>query len=359
MISGSDLPAKFRTARRILFLAAGGRHSTSYQRAMALQRCGYDVEILDIAQVKPTSLWGRHWHRLTGYALLQKKVAQFIATATADSKYDLAWVDSGYLVGRLVMQTLRLRADHVINYHNDDPTGNRDGNSWRSFNAVISEYDLLVTVRDVTAAELRDKGARQVWRVYMSYDEMAHAPIALSEEDRARWGSEVLFVGTWMPERGPFMRHLIAAGIPVAIYGVRWGKAKEWDDLKAHWRGSALYGANYVKAVQSAKICLGLLSKGNRDQNTQRSAEIPAIGGLLCAERTPEHLAMFKENEEAVFWTDAEECVHQCRRLLADPAERVRIVAAGHRRIRELGLGNEIVMGGVIERFFAESVQCR
>ena len=63
-----------------------------------------------------------------------------------------------------------------------------------------------------------------------------------------------------------------------------------------------------------------MLGKGNRDRHTTRSFEIPAIGGLLCAERTDEHRESFEEGMEAVFWNDAKECVDQCRRLLNDDA---------------------------------------
>src|SRR5208282_6242884 len=104
----------------------------------------------------------------------------------------------------------------------------------------------------------------------------------------------------------------------------------------------------YVRAIQCAKICLGLLSKGNRDLHTTRSLEIPAIGSLLLAERTVEHEMLYREDEEAVFWSDADECAEKCFALLADEARIRRIAAAGHARALANGHFNEKVVSMVL-----------
>ncbi len=100
---------------------------------------------------------------------------------------------------------------------------------------------------------------------------------------------------------------------------------------------------------------LGLLSKGNRDLHTTRSLEIPALGGLLCAERTSEHLHLYVEGEEALFWADAAECAAVCRDILEDEPRRLKIAAAGHARSIANGNHNEVVMNSVFERLFNDS----
>jgi len=64
------------------------------------------------------------------------------------------------------------------------------------------------------------------------------------------------------------------------------------------WRGPGLEAAEeYAKANQCVNVNLGLLSKGNRDLTTQRSHEILHLGGILCAERTPERTELYREHE--------------------------------------------------------------
>ena len=112
---------------------------------------------------------------------------------------------------------------------------------------------------------------------------------------------------------------------------------------------------DYARAIDAAKVCLGLLSKGNRDQHTTRSMEIPSLGGLLCAERTPEHLGLYEEDHEAVFWDTPEECATNCFALLADPERREAIAAAGRQRYLKNPWRNMAVVQAILNAAMAPS----
>jgi spore maturation protein CgeB len=142
---------------------------------------------------------------------------------------------------------------------------------------------------------------------------------------------------------------LIERGVPVTIWGNRWEKSPHFNLLKKNWKGTALHGRDYVAAIQGSKICLGMLSKGNRDMHTTRSLEVPFAGGLLCAERTAEHQQLYTENVEAVFWKDADECADVCLRLLKEDAAREEIRKRGMLKVLSLQMGNEQVCRQILE----------
>jgi len=266
-------------------------------------------------------------------------------------KFDIAWVDNGELIDPSLVRELKQRCSVVLNYNIDDPFGPRDGRRWRLYLDSLSEYDLIVVVRKINIEEAWSHGARNIIYVSMTADEIAHRKRQLTDEDRIRWSSQVVFAGTWMPERGPFLARLIDLGVPLTIYGDRWNKAKEWPTIQPHWRGPGLYNDDdYAKALQSSKICLGLLSKGNRDLSTTRSFEIPYMGALLCAERTSEHIQLYQEDEEACFWSSPEECAEKCLRLLSDKSSIQLIADRGRERCLRNGTGNQLVVGKIIER---------
>ena len=123
-----------------------------------------------------------------------------------------------------------------------------------------------------------------------------------------------------------------------------------WGKIQSHWKGKAVYGREYTAAIQGAKICLGFLSKGNRDLHTRRSAEIPYSGGLFCAQRTEEHLEMFEEGKEAVFWDDAKECASICKTLIEKDDLRDSIRKAGMIKIRKMRCSNEKVVTDIINK---------
>jgi hypothetical protein len=324
-------------------------------KARALERLGHRVTVLNLLECLPRNIWLRRLNNWTGYAVCQTEAANFVARRLVGRNYDLAWVDGGQMVGPKVMALLRQHARHLVNYNHDDPTGERDGRAWGSFKRAVTLYDLLVTVRPETEAELKALGARQVLRVWRSYDEVDHRPREITPDDQTRWGSEVVFVGTWMPERGAFMAELVRRGLPLAIYGDFWPKAAQWRELKAAWRGPAVYGDDYAKAIQCSKIALGLLSKENRDHHTTRTAEIPALGGLLCAERTNEHMQLFVEGKEAVLWGDAPECARVCEEMLANNVRRETITQGGKVAVHRHGLGNEAILSAVIQKLLKPS----
>ena len=331
---------------RILYL--GDEGGTSLDRANAYRRLGHAIEHIDVRSLLPQSRWvDRITLRVGGHAFTPM-VRTRLERAIGGRTYDLCHVNSGEWVGPGVIDMLRRYAPLIINYNNDDPLGQRDRRRFATYRAALPHYDAVFVVRLANVSEAYRCGARQVCRVWMSADEVTHAPRGLTVEDHRRWDCEVLFLGTWMPERGPFLVRLVELGVPLTIRGGRWDKAPEWADLRPYWKGPAVVGDDYAKAIQCARVNLGLLSKGNRDLHTTRSIEIPAVGGLLCAERTTEHISMYHEGEEAVFWSGPEECASACASLLADESRRQGIVARGRERVLRNRHFNQDVMNEIL-----------
>jgi hypothetical protein len=306
-------------------LYLGTRDGTSLDRANAMSRLGHRVHHIDLRRLMPQTSW---MYRLTwklGGQVFAPWILHKLPKALAGKRYDVGFVDSGEWVTPRIIELLRRHTGKVLNYCIDDPFGARDAARFRAYRRSLPFYDLCTVVRPDNVAEAQRAGAKRVLRVFMSSDEVAHAPRVLSEEDRIRWASEVLFVGTWFPERGPFLLRLLQLGVPVTLRGTNWHKAPQWPALKSAWKGGPVRGDDYAKAIQCAKVNIGLLSKGNRDQHTTRSLEIPALGGLLCAERSAEHLALYTEGREALFWSDADDCAAACTWALAHEADRQRV----------------------------------
>jgi hypothetical protein len=328
---------------KILFL--GAETYTSGHRVNALRRLGHEVRVINPGEFVPKLPLAPYWQRYFGSiglaSLIRKRV---LGKLEGSCGFDAAWVDSGGLVSRELVEDLKRFAKRVLNYNADDPYGNRDANYWVQYLGAVRAYDLVAVVRKENVEEARSLGARKVVMVYRSADEVAHAPIQLSGQEQARWATDVVFVGTAFPERGPFFAELARYGVPLSIYGNRYEKLREWRTIQPYWKGPGLAEKHtYAAAIVAAKVNLGLLSKGNRDLHTQRSLEIPALGGLFCAERTEEHLALYEEDREAVFWSDAEECAAKCRALLADEAWRRSVAENGRLRYLKNGWTNEKV----------------
>jgi spore maturation protein CgeB len=303
----------------------------------------------DLRSLLPATAWVDRITWRLGGDWLSPLLLQPLSKFLAPQQFDICYVDGGEYVSPAVMALLRRHARTLVSYSIDDPLGPRDGARFRALRKSLPLYDLNAVVRSENVDEGEALGARQMLRVYRSADERSHAPRPLSAQDHQRWDCDVLFLGTWFAERGPFLKELIARGVPLTIQGAHWHKAREWPVLKKHWRGGAIAGDDYARAIQCARVNLGLVSRENRDQHTTRSLEIPALGGLLCAERTAEHLGMYVEGFEALFWSDAKECAEMCGFALRDEETRRVIAAAGHQRVMRNGHYNETVLKTILD----------
>lgn len=344
----------------ILYFGNDAPFSTSFHRASALIRLGHNVQIANPYKLIKKGLWGI-FHYRTGYQFLQFKVHKLILNVLKNKqKYDLIWVNSGELIGRNSVQLLKKNGCPVILYNNDDPTGKRDGSRFKTLLKSLTYYDLCVIRKEKKDSEYEFYKAQKIVKVFMSYDEVAHLPFKHQIDIPKEFISDVAFIGTWMhfEKRDEFLMKLIVAGIKISIWGDRWEKSPYWHSLKKYYKGKSLSGREYVAAIQGAKICLGFLSKGNSDLHTRRSVEIPFSGGLLCAQRTSLHQEMYVENEEALFWDDANECAVICKKILLDENLREQIRQSGMEKVRALEVGNENICKNIINEIFNHTDTC-
>jgi len=348
---------------RILYLGDNFTHSTSAHRAAALRRLGHETICFNPQNFVPRYRIVSSLNVRTGYRLfanwvdirLRRKIAKELSRGHQE-QVDLVWMDGCPQLPVPFYRWVKTQGLRIVNYNVDDPFGRRDRRKWDLYLAAVPYHDLTVVVREENIEEAKARGARRVRRVYRSYDPVAHAPQDISASERKHWAGEVVFVGSWMPERGPFIMRLLEAGVPLSIWGDHWHKAAEYESLRPTLRGPAVYGNEYVKAIQCAKVALGLLSKGNRDLHTQRSAEVPYISGAaFCAERTREHEIMLKDGVEAVFWSSTEECIAISKELLQNPDRRCAMAAAARQRILSDSLSNDAVMEGCLAAISREN----
>jgi spore maturation protein CgeB len=250
--------------------------------------------------------------------------------------------------------TLRkLRQDGVVtvDYMNDNPFGPRRDPGWRLFRQAIPEYDLHAVPRRSSVADFREHGAPEVIEIRFTYEPTVHfAPP--KQHDRAERDRNVSFIGTPYDDRGAFMTRLWRAGVPVDISGSRphWQAALPADAFAAVFRVGELKGAAYREAIWCSRINLAFVTHSNRDEVAHKSFEITACGGFLLAERTPEHLACFHEDEEAVFFSNLDECRAKIDRYLNDEPARAAIAAAGQRRAQSSGYDNDSMFRAVLGR---------
>ncbi len=334
---------------RLLYVGADS--GTSLQRAAAFGRIGVDVVHLSpYAHLPPQ--WAP-WLNRAGGPGIDRLVARALGRRIGERRFDLAVVDCGDVVGPAGLNAIRRAAPVIVNYNADNPylDPSPERFRWSIFRRALPHYDLAISVRrDGIEAMMAERGVRRADTIWQCADEVVHRRPRLTQEERNRWTSDIVFAGTWMPGRGAFMARLIEQGLSLSIHGPRWERAPEYWLLHPFIRSGYLDGADYAKTIAGAKIALVLLNGANADLHTTRSAEIPAIGTAMCAPKTSHHRHLYRQDEEAVFFDGPDDCADLCKRLLADGDRRRKIADAGHRRTFVNGTYNEALARRIIDQ---------
>lgn len=208
----------------------------------------------------------------------------------------------------------------------DDPWSRSHRASW--FMDALTEYAFVFSPRQQNLTDLGRHGCARVHYLPFGFCPEMHRWLGATTGDDP--AADVLFVGGADGDRVPYVRALVAAGLWVELYGSGWGRLEEFRPL---WKGHADLDQQR-RITPSAKIVLGLVRRANRDGHAMRSYEVPAMGGCMLTEDTPEHREMFgAEGECTVYFQSLTSMVEKARWLLEHEDERRRLAAAAHARI--------------------------
>jgi spore maturation protein CgeB len=231
----------------------------------------------------------------------------------------------------------------LVSYIHDDPFAHRFHQlspshhrwHWKTFIEGLAYYDLALFSKQQNVDEAYQFGAKKAGVLPQYFVPEIHFPHALTPEENLRFKCDIAFAGHFEPDdREQYIRSLVQAGLKVNLYADFSWENVDTSDLPSNFKKlPRANGNDYPKALTGADMCLCFMSKMNRDRYTTRCFEIPACGRLLIAERTTELRQIFKEDEEAYFFSSADELVEKVLWLKNHPTRRAEIAQAGMHRV--------------------------
>jgi spore maturation protein CgeB len=322
----------------ILFVAELVPGSRSWQRIDRLREMGHRVTEISLVPE------GDSYERRPGlierirYRLRipedRANAAGRILDLASRQNFDIAWFERATTLSGGVLRKFKhmLPECRLVWYAEDDMMN--PAHLSRQVESAIPVYDLWVTTKSFNTepGELPARGARHILFVNNAYDRDAHSPAPADPEADARFAADISFVGTYEKPRSDVLRTLAEAGLKVRVWGNGWEKMDPVpDDLDIAY--APVYGEDYRRVVGASRINLCFLRKGNRDLQTCRSFEIPAIGGFMLHEESPEMAALLEPDREAGYFSGVADIVACCNYWLADDDRRKRVAQAGRRKM--------------------------
>ena len=307
-------------------------------------------------EVKVLFAYPKNYKRTTLNRVLHKiklpRDANYLNKSIKEScinfKPDVVFIVKGVTIKPSTLKFIKARGIKSISWSNDDMYGWHNRSLW--YTLGLKQYDLVVTQKSYNCNpdELPSLGAKVLFQ-NKAFEPKVHYPVKSC--DTYTCVHDVVFVGAMEEDRLNHLIYLAQNGIKVHIYGwVKEVKNQIHPNLIVHNR--FLFEEEFSAAQGCSKIALNFLRKMNRDLQTSRSIEIPASGGFMLAERTDEHMQLFKEGKEAEFFSSKEELLQKVNYYLQHDQERLAIAKAGYDRCFKDNYTFENRMRGILNNLF-------
>lgn len=332
-------------------LVAGDWHSELHEEGVfrALVSLGHQVgrfawhEYFSRRDTPLATIWQKAQNKYLLGPIIRRLNADLVQRVGAD-RPDILFVYRGT---HILVNTLReIRRDYpntrLVGYNNDDPFSPHYPRwLWRHFFKGLPEYHIVLAYRQHNVEELRRAGARRVELLRSWYIPERSHPVALDDEDRTRFGCDVVFVGHYEDDgRVELLEEIVRQGWRLRL----WGPGYDWDpvikrslELKSQIPVRLVWGDDYNKALCGARVALCFLSRLNRDTYTRRCFEIPATGTMMLSERTTDLESLFRAGEEADFFSSKDEMVRKLGFYLGNDERRQSVAECGLNRVRHDG----------------------
>jgi spore maturation protein CgeB len=312
----------------------GGSHIGDSFRRAALA-FGHDVHYLDFSKAFAAFLPFRKiaWHLMGKRPANLGEFSRDVSNTCKQVRPDFLITTGLSPVNRDALLSVGQLGVKRFNYLTDDPWNPAHRARW--FFEALPHYDTVFSPRRANMIELEAAGCRNVEYLPFGYDPELFYPEQPANEAEAQYfDSDVAFAGGADQERVDYMRPLISAGIKLGLYGSYW---ERYPETRQYTRGQADIRTVRL-ALTNARISLCLVRRQNRDGNSMRTFEVPAVGGCMLCEDTQEHRDIFGDYGAVVtdFGT-INEMVEKTQWLLDQSEERMRLAHAAHRIVTTEG----------------------
>lgn len=154
---------------------------------------------------------------------------------------------------------------------------------------------------------------------------------------------DVAFIGNWDASRKREQYLKAIADYRLGLWGSNyWNTHNQEPALKGLCQGICSY-TEIPEILGSAKMGLNILRPQNEEGHNIRTFEIPATGTLMLSERSQVLVNLFREDKEAVYFSNPDELRQKVEYLLQNPVLIESIAEAGYKKALENTIADRVI----------------
>lgn len=170
----------------------------------------------------------------------------------------------------------------------------------------------------------------------MACDPDEHHPVECTAAEKKEYGSDVVFVGSYYPNRETLFQNLV--DYDFAIWGPGWNRLDRASPLYRYVREAHTTPAEWLKIYSSSKIVLATHYRDPQNrfpvyQASPRVFEALACRAFVLCDNQKDVFSLFQKGQDLVCFDEASELIAQIDHYLAYPQECEKIAAFGRQTV--------------------------
>jgi spore maturation protein CgeB len=245
-----------------------------------------------------------------------------------NGKSDIALVTGGHRISAQSLKALKALPVRLVLWTTDAPI---------HFEPILSAapfYDYIFCQGTEAVELLNSAGNHNPRWLPMACDPAIHKKIYLTAEEHERYANDIIFVGSYHPNRERTLKRL--AVFDIAIWGPGWGEHCRDSSLKSRIKGAHTSTDTWIKLYNACKIALSIHYKHPQNnikvyQASPRIFEAMACGAFVLTDYQRDVFKLFKDGEHVVGYDVYKDLNSKIEFYLNHPRERKKIAERGQK----------------------------
>ena len=203
---------------------------------------------------------------------------------------------------------------------------------------VAPYYDHIFCQGSEAVEILSNAGIEGAHWLPMACDPIVHRPIVLTVKEQEKYGSDVIFIGSYYQNRAELFEKL--AGFDLSIWGPGWENLSPNSAIKKCVKGGHVKPETWLTIYSASKIVLAPhFSDPNCSfpvyQASPRIFEAHACGTFTISDNQRDVFQLFEDGLHLVKFNDVDDLKKQVEYYLKHPEQREYIAEQGQKEVHE------------------------
>ena len=315
---------------KILFSGYHNPHFITITEYMerAIRALGHDLIVFDDRQYVIPGRIRQQIERLDKFDL--QRINRKMVSLAFETKPHILIVTGGHRITSRTVRTLKDNGIVTALWIIDAPL------NFQPIIEVAPLYDHIFCQGTEAVELLNHAGIKGAHWLPVACDPSQHRRVELSAKERRHYGNDLVFVGSYYPNRAELFAELI--GFDLGIWGPGWEKLHSDSPLRGFLRGGQLRPEVWLKIYSASRIVLAIHYQDHEKrfpvyQASPRIFEALACGAFVISDNQRDVFSLLKEGEHLARFIDSDDLMETITYYLDRPKERGEIAEQGRREV--------------------------